>query len=108
MPPMQVSVDSPYNASRIDLVDSCKIFKVDNFILHRLSMRGSRKFFQRGSNFLYIFLVNEWIQIQLKSGHHRLAFCWRADDGQTLNAGLVALWFLRGSGPVLLRNPMFL
>ena len=37
-----------------------------------------------------------------------MAFHWHADDGQTLNAGLVALWFLRGSGPVLLRNPIFL
>ena len=34
-----------------------------------------------------------------------MALLWRADDGPTLNAGLVALWFLRGSGPVLLRNP---
>ena len=25
---------------------------------------------------------------------------WRADGGPTLNAGLVALWFYRGSGPV--------
>ena len=30
--------------------------------------RGSRKFFQRGSS---LFLVNEWIEIQLKSAHHR-------------------------------------
>ena len=37
-----------------------------------------------------------------------MAFLWRADDGPTLNAGLVALWFLRGPGPVLLRNPIFL
>ena len=37
-----------------------------------------------------------------------MAFCWRADDGPTLNAGLVALWFYRGSGSVLLRNPIFL
>ena len=29
----------------------------------------------------------------------------RADNGPTLNAGLLALWFFRGSGPVLLRNP---
>ena len=34
-----------------------------------------------------------------------MAFRWRACDGPTLNAGLVALRFLRGSGPVLLRNP---
>ena len=38
-----------------------------------------------------------------------MAFRWRADDGQTLNAGLVvALWFFRRSGSVLLRNPIFL
>ena len=43
--------------------------------------------------------VNEWIQIQLKLGRLRptsempfkMAFRWCADDGQTLNAGLVAL-----------------
>ena len=37
-----------------------------------------------------------------------MAFRWRADDGPKLNAGLVALWFFSGSGPVLLRNPTFL
>ena len=36
-----------------------------------------------------------------------MAFRWRADDGPTLNAGLVALWFFRGSGPVLLKKPWF-
>ena len=39
-----------------------------------------------------------------------MAFRWRADDGPTLNAGLVALCFFRGSGPLsclLLRNPIF-
>ena len=36
-----------------------------------------------------------------------MAFRWRADDGPTLNAGLVALLFFSGSGPVLLRNPIF-
>ena len=35
-----------------------------------------------------------------------MAFRWRADDGPTLNAGLVAC-DLRVSGPVLLRNPIF-
>ena len=34
------------------------------------SMRGSRKFFQRGSNF-DVFLVDEWMQIALISGHQR-------------------------------------
>ena len=33
---------------------------------------------------------------------------WCADVGPTWNAGLVALWFFRGSRPVLLRNPIFL
>ena len=37
-----------------------------------------------------------------------MAFRWQADDGPTLNADLVALWFLRESGPVLPRNPIFL
>ena len=34
-----------------------------------------------------------------------MAFCWRADDDQTLNAGLVALWFFRGFGPVITKEP---
>ena len=37
-----------------------------------------------------------------------MVFRWQADSGPTLNAGLVALWFYMGSGPVLLRNPTFL
>ena len=36
-----------------------------------------------------------------------MAFHWRVDNGLTLNAGFVLLWFSRGSGPVLLRNPTF-
>ena len=36
-----------------------------------------------------------------------MAFPWRANGGSTLNAGLVALWFYMGSGPVLLGNPIF-
>ena len=32
--------------------------------------------------------------------------CWRADDGPTLNTGLVALWIFRGSVPVLLKYPI--
>ena len=37
----------------------------------------------------------------------QIAFRWRANDGTILNAGLVALLFFRGSGPVLLRYPIF-
>ena len=40
-----------------------------------------------------------------------MAFCWRADVGPTSNVGLVfhqmLAWFYRGSGRVLLRNPIF-
>ena len=36
-----------------------------------------------------------------------MAFGWRANDDPKLNAGLVAMCFFCGSGPVLLRNPMF-
>ena len=37
-----------------------------------------------------------------------MTFRWRADDGPKLNAGLVALWFFRVSGPELLWNCTFL
>ena len=37
-----------------------------------------------------------------------MPFRWRADNVPSLNAGLVALWFSRGSGPVLLRYPFAL
>ena len=51
------------------------------------------------------------IKIPLKAGHHRpdseTAFCWRPDDGLTLNSGLEALQFFRAAGPVLLRKPLF-
>ena len=44
----------------------------------------------------------ERVQIPLKAGHHRPAsetsFKWRADNGPTLNAGLVALRFFKGWG----------
>ena len=33
-----------------------------------------------------------------------MAFRWRAADGLALNAGLVAQWFFKGSGPVLLKK----
>ena len=79
-------------------------------------MREPRKFCQRGSNsdkFLFYHLV-KLDPNTTKMGHHRSTsktpFKWWADewdDGPTLNAGLVALWFFRGSGPVLLRNHIF-
>ena len=36
-----------------------------------------------------------------------MAFHWRAYNGPKLNAGLVALWFFRGSGPVFLRKNLY-
>ena len=36
-----------------------------------------------------------------------MAFRWRTEDGPTLTSGLVALGFFRGSGPVLLRSPIY-
>ena len=52
------------------------------------------------------FLFSWWGEVRFKN--HHLAFRLRADDGQTLNAALVALWFFGGSGPVLLSNPIVL
>ena len=86
-----------------------KLEKWPNYCI--TNMRGPRKFFQRGFNFenVFYFYFNDCIRILLKSSHHRpasetplkwrfagvpmmaMAFRWRADDGPTLNAGLVAL-----------------
>ena len=52
-------------------------------------------------------IKGEKIQIRLQLAL-QMGFCWGANDGSTLNVGLVALWFFKGSGPVLLRNPIFL
>ena len=64
-------------------------------------MRGSRKFCQSGSKFDNFFLVDEGIEDlntainEPSSARQRnaieMTFRWRADDGPTLNAGLVAL-----------------
>ena len=78
-------------------------------------MRGSREFFQRGSNF-FTFLVDleredptTTLSGPLSARQQnaiQMAFRCQADGGPTLNAGLVAAIF-RGSGPVLLENPIF-
>ena len=52
--------------------------------------------FARGGPTLTTFFIREKrIQIALEAGHHRsnseTPFKWRANDGPTLNAGLVAL-----------------
>ena len=64
-------------------------------------MRGSRKFFQRGFKFDNFLLVDKGIEdpntaingpssARLRNAIE-MAFRWRADDGPTFNAGLVAL-----------------
>ena len=59
-------------------------------------MRGSRKFFQSGPTLFSYWVDPNGTKIGPSSA-----------DGPTLNAGLVALWFFRGSWPVLLINPIF-
>ena len=64
-------------------------------------MRGSRKFYQRGSSFDNAFLVDEGREdpntaisgpsLARQRNATEMAFRWRAYDGPTLNAGLVAL-----------------
>ena len=82
-----------------------------------------RKFYQRRSDsdklfFCVLFFHDEGSEDPntTKSGPSsarqpnaiKMLFSWRADDVPSLNAGLVALLFFRESGPVLLRNPIFL
>ena len=55
-------------------------------------MRGSRTFCQ-SVNVFYLIRGGR-IKIPLQAGHHQMAFRWRADDDQTLNAGLEVLCFL--------------
>ena len=70
-------------------------------------MCGSRRvFFRGGPTFIFF---SWWEDPNTTKSGPTLAgqrnAIWRANDGPTLNTGLVALWFYRGSGPVLLRNP---
>ena len=37
----------------------------------------------------------------------KMAFCWRADDGPTFNACLVALWFFQGIRTSIAKKPYF-
>ena len=81
-------------------------------------MRGSKKFCQRGSKIDKMFLVDEGNRdsnatiigpsLARKQNAILMAFRWRANYGPTLNTGSIALRFYMGSGPVLLRNPLFL
>ena len=67
-------------------------------LFYNNSMWESRKFYQRGSNSDNLFLVDRAI-MGLTVKRYSMLFHWRADDGPTLNAGLVAMRFSRISGP---------
>ena len=85
-------------------------------VLYSKDIRGSKKFCQRGSNFDKVLLVEEGREDPnttisgppAKRYLNGMAFRWRVIDDPTLNADLVVLRFVRGSGPVLLRNPIYL
>ena len=78
-------------------------------------MRGSRKFCQRRSKFDKVFFFDEGIEDQNtaingpSSAHQQnaieMAFCWRANDGPTLNAGLVAAIFFQGIQTSIAKKP---
>ena len=80
-------------------------------------MRGSRKLCQRGSNFDNVFfkLIRGEVPSPTLSGpssaRQRNAIKWRfADMPMNAQHRMLAsqLRFFRGSGPVLLENPVFL
>ena len=77
---------------------SCFVFVLFCFLLRRERKRER----ERESKYHL-----KWVIICPSAKRHFLAFRWRADDGPTVNAGLVSLWFFRGSRPILLGNPIF-
>ena len=62
-----------------------------------------------GSNFDNIFCWwgEEGSKYHFKPAIIGLSAKRHLNDGPTLNSGMLALWFLRGSRPVLKRNPIF-
>ena len=97
---------------------STSAFKVD-FCAYAITCADLESYFRGGPNLITFFcfvLVDKGEEdtntaINGPSSarqRNAMAFRWRAVDGPSLNAGLVALWFFRGSGPVLQRNPIFL
>ena len=55
----------------------------------------------------FFFVVDEGREDEIPL-YQRAIIGSTAKSHLTLNAGLVALWFYRGSGPVLVSNPIFL
>ena len=56
-------------------------------------MRGSRNFVRGGPTLITFFLVNEGREDPSTTISVPLSSRWRADDGRTLNVGLVAAFF---------------
>ena len=56
---------------------------------------------------MYIFSKIQLFEVQPCADPESYVRGWQANNGPTLNAGLVTLWFFRRSGLVLLRNPNF-
>ena len=54
-------------------------------------MRGSRKFWSNSLSFLGERGSKYHLKRAISGPPAKMAFCWRADDGLTLNAGFVAL-----------------
>ena len=86
-------------------------------------MRGSWKFCHRGSNFNYVFfcrfVFSRWggrgSKYIFLEGHIGPPAKRHWNGGSlvcgwcpNMDAGLEALWFFRGSGPVVLRSPIYL
>ena len=96
-PPLRSNPASPSGSAHV-----YTNITIQSYSFYHLCMRGSRllKALSEASKFDNVFLVDEGKEDPNTAinRHHRpasetplLAFRWRADDGPTLNAGLVAL-----------------
>ena len=75
----------------------------ESFVRGGVGQRFFKLMREGGSKYNY-----EWAIIGPPEKRDSMAFRWRADDGPTLNAGLVALRFFGGYGPLLLEDHIFL
>ena len=90
------------------------VMNVQGWKVSQRACANPESFFREGPIwlFLFLFLLSWWGQRGSKYNYKRAiigppAKC-HLNGGPTLNAGLVAFWFYRGSGLVSLRNPIFL
>ena len=91
---------------------SDKIFWLRSYLLNICKLCADLESFGRGDLTLARFLLlgfSWWWMRDPKSTKRGLwSASQRIDYGLTLNAGLIALWFFRGSGAVLKGNPIAL